>query len=74
MLQAGTKIAVSVLAIAAIAGSPTLAQSTSGSNGQTVLPFAEPHFKGNVGTTFKDSDPAAFPKAVKAPEGAPTSC
>jgi len=71
MLQAGTKIAVSVLAIAAIAGSPTLAQSTSGSNGQTVLPFAEPHFKGNVGTTFKDSDPAAFPKAVKAPEGAP---
>ena len=40
-------------------------------NGQTVLPYAEPYFRGNVGTTFKDSDPAIFPKAVKAPQGAP---
>ncbi len=39
--------------------------------GQSTLPRTEPHFKGNVGTTFKDSDPAGFPQPVKAPEGAP---
>lgn len=39
--------------------------------GQSVLPYAEPRFRGNVGTTFKNSDPAAFPKAIKAPDGAP---
>jgi arylsulfatase len=49
-----------------------LAQTaSSSSNGQTVLPYEEPYFRGNVGTTFKDSDPAAFPQGVKAPPGAP---
>lgn len=47
------------------------AQSASSSRDQTVLPYAEPRFKGNVGTTFKDSDPAPFPKQPKAPDGAP---
>jgi Sulfatase len=37
---------------------------------QPSLPYAEPRFRGNVGTTFEDSDPAAFPAPIKAPEGA----
>lgn len=39
--------------------------------GQAVLPYAEPRFRGNIGTTFQDSDPAVFPKAIRAPAGAP---
>lgn len=41
------------------------------SQGQKVLPQTEQRFKGNVGTTYLDSEPAAFPQAVKAPKGAP---
>ncbi|GIQ73952.1 arylsulfatase [Bradyrhizobium sp. RD5-C2] len=53
-------------------GTSAYAQAvSSSSNGQTVLPYAEPRFRGNVGTTFKDSDPAPFPKGVQAPQGAP---
>ncbi|MCX5517451.1 arylsulfatase [Kaistia defluvii] len=48
-----------------------LARDADTSRGQSVLPYAEPRFRGSVGTTFKDSDPAAFPKAVQAPDGAP---
>ncbi|MFO1098682.1 MAG: arylsulfatase [Xanthobacteraceae bacterium] len=40
-------------------------------NGQVVLPYAEQKFRGAVGTTFKDSDPAAFPAPIAAPKGAP---
>lgn len=49
----------------------SLAQGQGPSSGQVTLPYAEPRFRGSVGTTFKDSDPAAFPRTVKAPEGAP---
>jgi arylsulfatase len=38
---------------------------------QTVLPHAERKFTGNIGTTFKDSDPAQFPKPIAAPKDAP---
>lgn len=38
---------------------------------QTTLPVNEQKFKGNVGTTYLNSDPAAFPKPVAAPKGAP---
>ncbi|MEH0152968.1 arylsulfatase [Limibacter armeniacum] len=38
---------------------------------QEVLPRPEYRFKGVVGTTFKDSDPAKFPQPAKPPEGAP---
>ncbi|KAA5544350.1 sulfatase-like hydrolase/transferase [Roseiconus nitratireducens] len=38
---------------------------------QAVLPYAEQKFTGNVGTTYKDSDPAQFPKPMMAPAGAP---
>ena len=30
-------------------------------NGQVVLPYAEQKFRGAVGTTFENSDPAQFP-------------
>jgi len=39
--------------------------------GQVELPYAEPKFRGNVGTTYLDSDPAQFPAQVAAPKGAP---
>ena len=39
--------------------------------GQTTLPYAEPQFRGDICTTFKDSTPAKFPQGVKAPAGAP---
>ncbi len=40
-------------------------------DGQVVLPYAEQKFRGAVGTTFKDSDPATFPAPIRAPKGAP---
>jgi arylsulfatase A-like enzyme len=45
--------------------------SAGSAEAQSQLPYPEYRYKGNVGTTFKDSDPAAFPKAVTPPEGAP---
>jgi arylsulfatase len=36
-----------------------------------VLPRPDFHFKGNVGRTYLDSDPAQFPKPIEAPKGAP---
>lgn len=38
---------------------------------QVSLPYAEQTYRGDVGTTYLDSDPAQFPKQVAAPEGAP---
>jgi arylsulfatase A-like enzyme len=37
----------------------------------SVLPRADFHFTGNVGRTYKDSDPGQFPQPVQAPKGAP---
>jgi arylsulfatase len=37
---------------------------------RTVLPIPDPAFRGEIGTTFKDSKPD-FPKLVQAPAGAP---
>ncbi|OJU36271.1 MAG: arylsulfatase [Alphaproteobacteria bacterium 65-37] len=39
--------------------------------GQAVLPYAEQKYRGNVGPTYLDSDPAQFPAPRKAPKGAP---
>src|SRR5262245_17379 len=36
-----------------------------------VLPRPDFQFPGNVGRTYKDSDPAQFPQPVQAPKGAP---
>src|SRR4030095_15191275 len=37
----------------------------------SVLPRPDFHFLGNVGRTYRDSDPAQFPPPVQAPKGAP---
>jgi len=37
----------------------------------SVLPRPDFHFQGNVGRTWRDSDPAQFPQPVQAPKGAP---
>jgi arylsulfatase len=36
-----------------------------------VLPRPDFHFRGNVGRTYLDSDPAQFPQPARAPKGAP---
>ncbi|WP_235506713.1 arylsulfatase [Altererythrobacter sp. Root672] len=36
-----------------------------------ILPRPDFHFQGEVGRTFKDSDPATFPQPIQPPEGAP---
>jgi arylsulfatase len=38
---------------------------------QAVLPYAEQKYRGNVGTTYLNSDPAQFPAPLQPPEGAP---
>jgi arylsulfatase A-like enzyme len=49
-----------------------LAQDSAvGVRGQAVLPYAEQKYRGNVGPTYLDSDPAQFPVPRKAPKGAP---
>ena len=40
-------------------------------NRQIDLPYAEQKFRGVVGTTYLNSDPAEFPQPLTAPEGAP---
>src|SRR5215470_1986222 len=35
------------------------------------LPRPDFHFPGNVGRTYKDSDPPQFPQPAQAPKGAP---
>lgn len=37
----------------------------------SVLPPPDFHFPGNIGRTYRDSDPAQFPQPVQAPKGAP---
>ena len=37
----------------------------------SVLPRPDFHFPGNVGRTYRDSDPPQFPQPVQAPKGAP---
>jgi hypothetical protein len=36
-----------------------------------VLPRLDFHFQGEIGRTYRDSDPAQFPQPVAAPKGAP---
>src|ERR1700733_15286605 len=36
-----------------------------------VLPRPDFHFEGQIGRTYRDSDPAQFPQAVTAPKGSP---
>jgi arylsulfatase A-like enzyme len=67
---------VAPLAVAQNADTPAPATSTARvapAPGQTasVLPYPDFHFTGNIGETFKNSDPATFPQPVKPPKGAP---
>ncbi len=56
----------SVTAIAQHATSPGVSP-----RGQATLPYAEQKYRGNVGTSYLDSDPAQFPAPQKPPKGAP---
>ena len=58
-----------LLVFAAIAQTATASPPATGT--PTVLPRPDFHFPGNVGRTYKDSDPAQFPQPVQAPKGAP---
>src|SRR5262249_21603073 len=53
------------------AASSTVAVAQDPGRGQAVLPYAEQKYRGNVGPTYLDSDPAQFPAPRKAPKGAP---
>src|SRR6516225_7843538 len=67
--------AAGAIASGAVAqGSPSAALAQEGppsGSGQDVLPYAEQKYRGNVGPTYLDSDPAQFPAPRKAPQGAP---
>lgn len=61
---------LSAVSLAAL--TPTaVAQSSAPPAGTFSLPRPDFHFKGEVGRTFQDSDPAAFPQIVRPPKGAP---
>src|SRR5258705_11762413 len=60
----GSMLAVSLLALA------SASHAQSGGT-PSVLPRPDFHFQGNVGRTWRDSDPAQFPQPVQAPKGAP---
>src|SRR5688572_2230463 len=66
----GTLLAT--VSIATLAGT-AWAQSPSASppGGSLSLPRPDFRFKGEVGRTFQDSDPATFPQIVRPPKGAP---
>ena len=74
MLGRAVFAAASIL-VAAGDGTVASAQASSvplaAQNGQPSLPYAEQKFRGSVGTTYLDSDPATFPAPIKAPAGAP---
>src|SRR5258707_809312 len=62
--------------LVATVGIVTLAQTAFAQNppspsGSLSLPRPDFHFKGQVGRTYQDSDPATFPQIVRPPKGAP---
>src|ERR1700704_4633304 len=58
-----------ILALSLLLLSSTSFAQTGGT--PSVLPRPDFHFPGNVGRTWRDSDPAQFPQPVQAPKGAP---
>jgi len=60
-------LGIATLSQAALAQSPSSPQPT----GSLSLPRPDFNFKGEVGRTYQDSDPATFPQIVRPPKGAP---
>ena len=74
-----TKLAVA-LSVALVVAPIFMAQSVAAAENvapaptpgtPSVLPRPDFHFPGNIGRTYRDSDPAQFPQPVQAPKGAP---
>ena len=63
---------LTTVALATLA-QPALAQNATSSSpgGSLSLPRPDFRFKGEVGRTYQDSDPATFPQIVRPPKGAP---
>jgi hypothetical protein len=69
--------AVAAAALCGVTGSSATAQQTVPaplSVGTLSLPRPDFRFKGEVGRTYQDSDPATLPQIVRPPEGRPISC
>ncbi|MDS9467476.1 arylsulfatase [Paracoccus sp. MBLB3053] len=60
-----------VMGIAPSVGAQETDLPIGAQSGQVTLPYAEQKFRGNVGTTYLNADPAQFPAPITAPEGAP---
>src|SRR5882724_2705517 len=58
---------IATFADTALAQSP----STPAASETLSLPRPDFHFKGEIGRTYQDSDPATFPQIVRPPKGAP---
>ncbi len=75
MAHKGLTLTFAVASLLVLQSAPGVAQPVAtplaARDGQVVLPYAEQKFRGAVGTTFKDSDPATFPAPITAPKGAP---
>lgn len=75
MAHKGLTLTFAVASLLVLQSAPGVAQPAAtplaARDGQVVLPYAEQKFRGAVGTTFKDSDPATFPAPITAPKGAP---
>jgi len=63
--------AVSALALLSAGAPNNLSAQTASPSDTTALPRPDFHFKGQVGRTYQDSDPATFPQIVRPPKGAP---
>jgi arylsulfatase A-like enzyme len=67
-----TKLIIYSLGFVLISVTGVRSQTATHSPGTpSVLPRPDFHFPGNVGRTYRDSDPAQFPQPVPAPKGAP---
>jgi arylsulfatase A-like enzyme len=68
------KIGALLAAVSVVALAPTaLAQTPSSSNPASLLSLPRPdfRFRGEVGRTYQESDPATFPQITRPPKGAP---
>jgi arylsulfatase A-like enzyme len=61
---------VGALVLTAVTTDLASAQSAS-SDATLSLPRPDFHFRGQVGRTYQDSDPATFPQMIRPPKGAP---